>query len=789
MSRLIALTAAGVVACGSAAAPPSLSLRPVEAGGVFADGVAAAHVEVRVVDAAGVGLAGQLVLFEVTGSGNVIVQPGTTDASGLATGSVASTVAEMKTVTARLGAASATATLSFVPAPARLVFQAQPQDGFAGVLAPAVTVAVLDAGGNPVEQPVAVSVTLAVRGALGGTTSADTVNGVARFDALRIDLPGTGYLLTATSGAWTATSQPFALRGFRRAQLEGGVVGDVVADPGRGALYAASDGKVYQSYEGAWTPVGADGLGEPILTLAVDGASGTLYGAGQTSVWRYAPGLWTPVATGLDNVCSDPRLWLAIAPTQPVTVWAWSPCGKLYRITGAEVEDVSAFLGDGAVSSLAVDPLAPATVYVATFGDVYRSTGGAFVALPPQGFTADFSQVVATASPHTVYGATFYHGLFRLDGDSWTPIGAQAALYEGELVLDPAHPGDFYVGSDHGSDYGVAHFDGNAWTPLAVLPDSLDSPRIAVDPADATRLYAATENGVWATSGGAWGAASAGLGVEDVRALAVGAGPVRAGVGGEVLFTAAGSTWSGTWLRGRSQITAVAVDPKDQATVYVGLDSGPILMGRGGPWTELTGDSPKAPLALVVGAEAPHGRLYAADAGNGVFVFDAERSVWTHLDDGLAGDQRSVAALAVAGDGTVYAGTYDGALRLEGTKWVALPAFGATAAGDNSVAALAAVGTPTTLYAGTLYRGVLGYDGSSWTPVGALGVAVTRLAAGAGGALYAATDGALYRYRAGWSAVATGLPAPLSVRALAADPVDPLTVYVATSAGLFASAP
>ena len=100
--------------------------------------------------------------------------------------------------------------------PSRVVFRTQPSNTVAGVsIAPAVQVALVDQFGNTVSSAPATSVTVALGtnpggGALGGTLTATTVNGVATFSNLSLNKTGTGYTLTAAAtGLAGATSSAF----------------------------------------------------------------------------------------------------------------------------------------------------------------------------------------------------------------------------------------------------------------------------------------------------------------------------------------------------------------------------------------------------------------------------------------------------------------------------------------------------------------------------------------------------------------------------------------------------
>jgi hypothetical protein len=81
-------------------------------------------------------------------------------------------------------------------------------------IAPAVTVLLVD-GNDDLVTTASGTVTVAIGtnpsgGTLSGTLSIAAVNGVATFTTLKINLAGTGYTLTASSGALLATtSTPF----------------------------------------------------------------------------------------------------------------------------------------------------------------------------------------------------------------------------------------------------------------------------------------------------------------------------------------------------------------------------------------------------------------------------------------------------------------------------------------------------------------------------------------------------------------------------------------------------
>ncbi len=106
---------------------------------------------------------------------------------------------------------------TIITTPTKLAFSTQPSGATAGsAFTTQPKVAIQDAGGNTVTSSSA-PVTLAITSGTGasgavlsGNATVNAVNGVATFSGLSINLAGTGYTLTATSGSLTpAVSSPF----------------------------------------------------------------------------------------------------------------------------------------------------------------------------------------------------------------------------------------------------------------------------------------------------------------------------------------------------------------------------------------------------------------------------------------------------------------------------------------------------------------------------------------------------------------------------------------------------
>jgi adhesin/invasin len=127
------------------------------------DGVTTSAITVTVRDSNGNPVAGQVVDLAASGSNNILVQPGLTNQSGVATGTIASTTAEIKTITATInpGASQVVVaqqpTVEFVANPATIsaTLTTATASPAAGLIAngsdiSTITVTVRDENGNPI---------------------------------------------------------------------------------------------------------------------------------------------------------------------------------------------------------------------------------------------------------------------------------------------------------------------------------------------------------------------------------------------------------------------------------------------------------------------------------------------------------------------------------------------------------------------------------------------------------------------------------------------------------------
>ncbi|HZN41859.1 MAG TPA: Ig-like domain-containing protein, partial [Planctomycetota bacterium] len=185
----------------------SLSTATASTAAVIADGVATSTITVTVRDTNGNPVAGQAVQLTSSGSNNTLVQPGITDASGVAAGTIASTTAETKTVTATVN-----------PGPGQVVVAQQPDVLFVGDpnnLSAALSTAVAAPSTNVVANGVATStITVTVRDSNGNPVAAQSVALASTGSNNTLVQPGitdvngvaTGTIATTTAETKTITA-------------------------------------------------------------------------------------------------------------------------------------------------------------------------------------------------------------------------------------------------------------------------------------------------------------------------------------------------------------------------------------------------------------------------------------------------------------------------------------------------------------------------------------------------------------------------------------------------------
>lgn len=305
----------------------------------------------------------------------------------------------------------------------------------------------------------------------------------------------------------------------------------------------------------------------------------------------------------------------------------------------------------------------------------------------------------------------------------------------------------------------------NTWTPLAALPERLDSPllALAVSPADPAVVVAGTPSGAIyrsADGGTTWKAARTGLG-HGVVALTF--DPLEPGL------ALAGSVGGGAWRSVDAGLTWQPQPGAENRTVrafafarsmtVAGTDSGLLLSRQGGPWTPVPALDQVAVSAVAAAAiNDPASVMAGGDATGGTEALP----------------------LYASADGAKSWKPVPGAIG--GSSVVSVLAAGPLAAGQSHRPML--MGTNTGLFASD--------DGANWQPVtGSGGLPATDFNAAAfdsgnGNRFYAASDGGGSNRGGLWVTVDSGAhftslqPPVAAVSALALAAGSQPHLYVAT---------
>ena len=441
----------------------------------------------------------------------------------------------------------------------------------------------------------------------------------------------------------------------------------------------------------------------------------------------------------------------------------------------------------GQVTTLAVDPQTPSTLYAAALGGIFNSTdGGASWARASSGIT-DLSikaLVIDPQTPTTLYAGTDQGGgVFKSTdgGISWTALNSAAGVVNG-LAIDPKTPTTLYAAEEQSgllkSTDGGATFNGIGGSGL---PGFGTYVALAIDPNTTTTLYASEQtNGIFrSTDGGnSWAAANTGL------------------TGGSLI-----------------NAQALVINPQNTSTLYAAVDTGNgklAIYGStngAGSWTLLsTLGTDNGNGSLVLNPQTPS-TLYAGGYGLGVLQSTSGGASFAPVVSGLTNDNVLALAINPQSPATLYAGTQAGVFATvnAGSAWAVANTGLALA---KIVSVVVDANTPTTLYAATgvsgaslIYKSTDG--GETWTPsntgitpststaeltVLAIDpVTSTTLYAGgeAGFGLFKSTNGG-----ASWTETDSGLPQRgfTLFTDLAIDPQTTSTLYAGTQdAGVFKS--
>ena len=482
---------------------------------------------------------------------------------------------------------------------------------------------------------------------------------------------------------------------------------------------------------------------------------------------------------------------LAVDPAQPGTLYLGTYIAGMFKTTdhGASWSPVG--WGPLTTYAIAVDPVAPATVFAADWSSIFRSSDGGVTwslvaSFPNHGVYG----IAVDPTTHTnVFAAVYDVGVVKsIDGgDTWTPKTTGLGSLEVRAVgVDPANATTVYVAGEDGVWKSID--GGDSWTAASSGLPNADAYSLAIDPATPTTLYVGTSGGVAkSTDGGAtWQNSSTGLGAVQVDAVRISlSNPLvlYAGTAQGVYRSADGG---GTWTRGvlSQESRDVVVDPSDAARAYGCGRAGVYVTTDGLSWAEQDAGIHAVPAESVVADPRTAGTLYIAALGEVQKTVD-DGTVWTRSFP-AAGTLEEIAVsprgrpVYVTGFGPTGAAYRS----LNGKRWRP----GKDLAATFVITLLVHPARSTELYAGTFDDGIFKSTnkGGRWhqLPASPVGTNVGDLAAdpGVAGTVYAATDGGVAKTIDGgltWTPSNTGIAGnDLVLGAVAVNPQNPSNIYV-----------
>jgi photosystem II stability/assembly factor-like uncharacterized protein len=586
-----------------------------------------------------------------------------------------------------------------------------------------------------------------------------------------------------------------------------------------GVLYAgARNTGVFKTRDdgASWTSAGL--AGRTVSALALDSNTpGSVYAAtgidigdselGDMELFRSPDGgeTWTRVFPGFPPDCfptsliTDPRI--------PGTVYL-SACGSVFRSTDAgntwsEVKNgLPANEAGSSFGALAIDPQNSGRLYLvnqlwdqtgnlpppacethvftstdggdnwseATSLPLTGSLGGALV-IDPQDPSILYLHITLTGGQNGVTKSSD-------GGRTWTKptIYVSPGFGPQTLAIDPRNPNTLYA-----SSLGMfKSVDGaQTWTPIYQPPAGFAA--LVVDPQTAGVVFGAGSSGIIRTrdGGSTWTPLTSGLHAIQILSVAVDpqhSGTLYAGDGNSGVYKTSngGGTWKKANLGEWFLTNALAVDPTDSNTIYVGTDGGVFKSVDGGDdWTKMSlGLAPplEATGVSLLAIDPQHlGTIYAASPDRHGLLKSADgAATWSTINSGLplnGGFPALITALAIDSEDTsiLYAGTYVGSsvvFKSEdgGLTWTASsPDFASSAA--KCCAWIAALAVDP------------GRSGAVYTAISTNS---------SGGSIWRTTDAG-----ATWQSLLASSSA--SVTALAIDPLDSARIYAATTVGIIAT--
>jgi len=355
----------------------------------------------------------------------------------------------------------------------------------------------------------------------------------------------------------------------------------------------------------------------------------------------------------------DVRVQLGASPPVQLTIAkgsrATGPDGLIFETLSDLVFDpgqVGAGLPAGlTVNELTVDPVTGSIIYAATTGGVLKTTtSGTTWASANAGLTNlnVTTLVVDPVTPATLYLGTVTSGVFKStdSGGSWASSGGGLSnLNITAMAIDPVTPANLYVVTNAGGVFKSIN-SGASWSPANTGITDFALQTIVVDPVTPLNVYAgAFSGGIFKSINGgfSWASSNSGLAVTNVQHIGIDPvtpATIYAATTGGGIFKSIDS--ASTWVPSNSGFTGlspnrIAIDPVTPATLYVSTRDAGVFksIDSAATWTAaVTGLTNTNNTAIVVDPSLTT-TLYVGATDGGIFGSLNSAVLWAALNNGI----------------------------------------------------------------------------------------------------------------------------------------------------------
>jgi uncharacterized repeat protein (TIGR01451 family) len=449
-----------------------------------------------------------------------------------------------------------------------------------------------------------------------------------------------------------------------------------------GTLWIATRGGVTRFDGTGWTSYSeADGLPSDLVYSLATGSDGSVWVGTQSGASYFDGSAWASSAVA-DRPPADLVWYVAIAPDGDV--WFSTHTGGIIRHSPAQDTWTTYGTEDGLpvpnARFLTIGPDGAPWLHIGyhhvyrfdgtTWQLAYEAGGGRWVC--DIAFDAHELPWIATCGGYRTYGA----GLAHPDGGTWSYVTTRDGLVDNDVTAVAAGP-DGTIAA--GSDRGLSVYQAGSWRPLRTGPALSQVTAVAVTQDGAAwfgfgdAVYRPAGGGLSRFDGRSWQYLSGRDGFPlngDVRALTVAPdGALWAGAGCGVArlaneFGGGGQAWQAiaTCDALHGNVHRIVFAPNGGAWIATDFN---LYHLSGGEWTVYES---RAPTALGIASDSTLWMAHSPLAGGELSAFDGHGWI-THTES--LPMEPPVTALAVTGDGAIWAGAGHGGLaRFDGQSWM-----------------------------------------------------------------------------------------------------------------------